>query len=74
MIAFAAINLRREGFLLIGLVHDAVLVECNPEDADFVAHRVGEVMQLASAALLQGEVINADIAVIEYRTIIATRS
>ena len=51
MMRVASINLYRERFLLIGLVYDAMLAECNAEEAEFVAHRVGEVMQLGSAVL-----------------------
>lgn len=66
MMRVAAINLYREGFLLIGLVHDAVLVECNAEEAELVAHRIREVMRLASAVLLAGEAIAVDVAVVRH--------
>jgi hypothetical protein len=66
MMRVAAVNLYREGFMLIGLVHDAVLVECTAEEAEPVSQRVREVMQLSSAALLGGVAIDVDVASVIY--------
>jgi DNA polymerase-1 len=66
MMRVAAINLYREGFFLVGLVHDAVLIECEAGEVDTVARRVREIMQLSSAMLLNGDAIDVDVAIVSY--------
>jgi hypothetical protein len=43
-----------------------VLVECTADKADAVGRRVGEIMRLASAALLAGEAIDVDVAIVKH--------
>jgi DNA polymerase-1 len=66
MMRVAATNVYREGFKLIGIVHDALLIECDDNEAEYASERLKQIMRLSSAAVLMGCTVDVDVVIVRW--------
>lgn len=66
ILRMACVILDREGFEIVGPVHDALLLECPVNDADDTAKRIKETMERASAIVLGNGKVRVESSIIRY--------